>query len=239
MANAIAASGLGFGTLIFPPFVRILVQNYHWRGSLLILGGVTLNMVVAATIFRPVNLHHFSESGRRGKVLDFEMFRQLPFMSLFLNNILVLYGIVAYFVHLPPYAKNIGFDDNESAVFVSITGAATIAIRILCAVLLHKLNAPISIYALSLGFGGTCIMITPFVKSSMGLSVLCALIGLGSGTIGPLLPLITIDLVGIHALSVAFGYVILAGGIGSLLGPPISGEKHLGYGVMWHEACIA
>ncbi len=239
MANAIAASGVGFGTFVIPPFVRLLVQNYQWRGSLLILGGVTLNMIVAAAIFRPVILPHFAESGKGGNLLDFKMLRQLPFMCLFLNNVLALYGIVAYFVHLPPYAKYVGFDDDESAIFVSISGAANVAVRLLCAVLLQKLNAPISVYALSLGFGGLCIMTIPFVKSSAGLSSLCALIGMGYGPCGALLAPIIADLVGIQALSDGYGYIMVADGIGSLLGPPIAGERYLGTVCMYRVAHLS
>lgn len=57
LANGIAISGSAFGSIIFPPFLRYLLQNYGYRGAVLIMGGLTLNVIVGALMYDPVEKH--------------------------------------------------------------------------------------------------------------------------------------------------------------------------------------
>lgn len=47
-------AGSGIGTFIFAPVTELLIQEYSWRGTLIILGGIMLNLVVCGSIFRPL-----------------------------------------------------------------------------------------------------------------------------------------------------------------------------------------
>lgn len=46
LATGLAACGTGIGTFIFPPFTIYLLDRYDWQGTLLILSGFFLNMMV-------------------------------------------------------------------------------------------------------------------------------------------------------------------------------------------------
>ena len=46
--------GSGIGTLIFAPFTRILLDNFGWKGTVLIDSAIMLNCVVCGLLFRPV-----------------------------------------------------------------------------------------------------------------------------------------------------------------------------------------
>ena len=54
LASGIAESGSGLGTIIFAPLVSLLISVYHWRGGLLILGGIVANFIVCGVLFRSV-----------------------------------------------------------------------------------------------------------------------------------------------------------------------------------------
>lgn len=54
LANGIANSGSGFGTFIYAPLSRLLLDEYSWRGGLLILAGIVFNCAVCAALFRPL-----------------------------------------------------------------------------------------------------------------------------------------------------------------------------------------
>lgn len=47
-------AGSGIGTFIFAPVTELLIQEYSWRGTLIIVGGIMLNLVVCGSIFRPL-----------------------------------------------------------------------------------------------------------------------------------------------------------------------------------------
>ncbi|XP_075228296.1 solute carrier family 16 member hermes isoform X2 [Lycorma delicatula] len=57
LANGIAISGSALGSIILPPFLRFLLETYGYRGAVLIMGGLTLNVWVGAMLYEPVEYH--------------------------------------------------------------------------------------------------------------------------------------------------------------------------------------
>uniref|UniRef100_A0A8C8SFJ6 Monocarboxylate transporter 12 n=1 Tax=Pelusios castaneus TaxID=367368 RepID=A0A8C8SFJ6_9SAUR len=56
LAYGIAMSGSGIGTFILAPVVQLLMEQFSWRGALLILGGFVLNLCVCGALMRPITL---------------------------------------------------------------------------------------------------------------------------------------------------------------------------------------
>lgn len=56
LAYGIAMSGSGIGTFILAPAVQLLIEQFSWRGALLILGGFVLNLCVCGALMRPISL---------------------------------------------------------------------------------------------------------------------------------------------------------------------------------------
>lgn len=54
LAYGFALSGSGIGTFILAPAVQLLIENYSWRGALLILGGFVSNLCVCGALMRPL-----------------------------------------------------------------------------------------------------------------------------------------------------------------------------------------
>lgn len=53
-AMGLAVCGSGFGTFVFAPVTELLLQEFGWRGSMLILGGIILNVIACGAVFRPL-----------------------------------------------------------------------------------------------------------------------------------------------------------------------------------------
>ncbi|XP_070172884.1 monocarboxylate transporter 5-like [Littorina saxatilis] len=76
-ATGLAVCGSGFGTFVMAPLTEFLLQEYGWRGAMLILGGVILNVVVCGAVFRPLvgspvpeeedNVENGNEEGEKDK----------------------------------------------------------------------------------------------------------------------------------------------------------------------------
>ena len=53
-ATGIAVAGSGIGTFVFAPMTEYLIQEYTWRGAVVIIGGIMLNIMVCGAVFRPL-----------------------------------------------------------------------------------------------------------------------------------------------------------------------------------------
>lgn len=72
VANGICISGSAFGSILLPPLLRLILETYGYRGACLIMGGVTLNVFVAALFYDPVAKHM-----KREKIED-DTLEELP-----------------------------------------------------------------------------------------------------------------------------------------------------------------
>ncbi|XP_036623583.1 monocarboxylate transporter 5 isoform X2 [Trichosurus vulpecula] len=53
LSTALARSGMGL-TFLLAPLTKILIDEYDWRGTLLIFGGISLNLVPSSMLLRPI-----------------------------------------------------------------------------------------------------------------------------------------------------------------------------------------
>ncbi|NXQ52191.1 MOT5 protein, partial [Anthoscopus minutus] len=53
-SNALARSGMGL-TFLMAPFTQLLIEAYSWQGTLLIFGGIMLNLVPSSMLLWPVS----------------------------------------------------------------------------------------------------------------------------------------------------------------------------------------
>lgn len=68
LATGLAECGAGVGTLIFAPLLQFLISEYGWRGSLLVLSAIMLNIVLCGSLFRPQPLNVSKNIDRRTSV---------------------------------------------------------------------------------------------------------------------------------------------------------------------------
>jgi sugar phosphate permease len=59
LASGISLTGHSIGSFIMPPLLRLLVNQFVWRGALIIHAGIILNVIVVASFYRkPVFEEH-------------------------------------------------------------------------------------------------------------------------------------------------------------------------------------
>ena len=57
IANAFCLSGTAAGSFILPFLIEFLLEAYEFRGTMLILGGCMLHILISAALFRPLAVH--------------------------------------------------------------------------------------------------------------------------------------------------------------------------------------
>ena len=56
LATGIAVCGSGIGTFAFAPLTDALIQEYSWKGTVLIEAAILLNCILCGMVFRPLNV---------------------------------------------------------------------------------------------------------------------------------------------------------------------------------------
>uniref|UniRef100_A0A8C6Q0H1 Si:dkey-246g23.4 n=1 Tax=Nothobranchius furzeri TaxID=105023 RepID=A0A8C6Q0H1_NOTFU len=203
VANALASSGECIFTFVLTPLFQLLIGCFSWRGALLILGGLQLNLCVCGILLRPLKATRDSkpdmsekpETGLRTSVLhyvDYTLITHAPFMVYSMFGVFAALGFFAPSLFLVPYARSKGMEEyRQLAVTVMLLGA----ILLLC----------------------------PLASTFSELVAFSAAHGLVFGATVAVHITVLPEVVGVHRLGSALGFFMLMRSSGGLLGPPIAG----------------
>lgn len=307
LATGVATAGSGLGGIVFPNMVQYLIDEYGWRGSLLLVAGINLNTFVFSALLResplqkkqkakaklsiqlkeikrnesssqfekenlikdlnlselalsiPVTKENTLEkNGTNGmieangvkmssvelqsllsnespnddvnsnsiKSVILALWKNVPFCIFVVNNVLWNFGTVIPLILGPEYFTTIGFSQKESATLISLFSGGSFVGCVLGGVFgnIPKINRVYLFIVVNLGVGIVGLFIPLEVTHSMvGLAIVGIIWGAMFGLLLGLLVVVTADLVGIHYLGDAMGFLMLANGVGCIIGPPIGG----------------
>lgn len=89
-ATGLAVCGSGLGAFIFNPFSKYLIDEFGWRGAILIEAGIILNCVLCGALFRPLEHPKNSkntDNDQKPKVpLDSQLVKDSLELELFVSN---------------------------------------------------------------------------------------------------------------------------------------------------------
>ncbi|KAL5019056.1 hypothetical protein ScPMuIL_004778 [Solemya velum] len=66
-ATGLAVCGTGIGTFLFAPLMEYSINEYGWRGALIIISGIVLNITVCGALYRPLV---FTPEQKRQRALE-------------------------------------------------------------------------------------------------------------------------------------------------------------------------
>ena len=240
VAIGIVVSGLGVGTCIAPPTINGLVNHYGWRGCLLLLGGLCSHLVVCGALFRPLTKRKHKQietSHNKAKYTDIDshyqkewktltklIFSNTSYLLLCLNNVLFTFGLAVVYVHLAAYAMTTGISVTQGAMLFSTVGITNTIGRVMYGVIAYTTSVDhVLLYGIAMVTTGITTMICPIMYSYVGLLCSSGVFGLLSAGFGTLLPQNIILFLSPDLLSIAYGYILVAEAMGTLLGGPVAG----------------
>jgi len=59
VAMGLCQAGIGLGFIAVPYLIESMLRNYGFRGTMLLLGAISLNSIVGALLYQPVEWHSF------------------------------------------------------------------------------------------------------------------------------------------------------------------------------------
>uniref|UniRef100_A0A915PUH3 Major facilitator superfamily (MFS) profile domain-containing protein n=1 Tax=Setaria digitata TaxID=48799 RepID=A0A915PUH3_9BILA len=164
-------------------------------------------------------------------------------ISLLANPVFLLYGVsnlltsIAFnspLVFLPSHAISLGLTHSQSANVVSAFGFMNTIGRILVGLVSDRklpckygkdtARNRLCIYISSLTLCGLLTAAVFLCDSFITLAIYSGLFGLTLSSYVCLTSVLLVDLIGIEKLTNAFGLILLFQGIGTIIGPPISGQ---------------
>ncbi|KAK3599250.1 hypothetical protein CHS0354_012860 [Potamilus streckersoni] len=166
------------------------------------------------------------EPQKKKPFLELSLLKNVRFLSLCIAIALFTMAFNVAFVFLPPLIKERGMTELEAAYIVSIAGAMDAVGRILSGFILDLKNMKkyrLLIYNGIMFVVGTVSLLVPSISTFPGFALICAFYGLLIGAYVSQKSIIIIDILGVDKLTSSFGLLLWFQGVGTLIGPPISG----------------
>ncbi|XP_058498640.1 monocarboxylate transporter 1-like [Solea solea] len=255
IANGIAMAGSPVFLSTLAPLNSWLYDEFGWRGSFLILGGLLLNCCVAGSLMRPLGpkpqpAKPDAEVGETKAVdavqpqqkktvlqtinsfIDLTLFKHRGFLLYLLGNVIMFFGLFAPLVFLSNFAKSKDISKDKAAFLLSILAFVDMFARPSMGLLANtKWVRPRIQYffAAAVLYNGVCHVMAPVTTDYTGFVVYAIFFGFAFGWLSSVLFETLMDLVGAQRFSSAVGLVTIVECAPVLLGPPLTGAFYNDY----------
>ncbi|XP_062369932.1 monocarboxylate transporter 13-like [Cinclus cinclus] len=246
LANAIASAGECAFAFMFGPFFQWLISQYGWKGALLIIGGIQLNICVCGVLMRPLEsscplkARHYetgtppgNSASRRDKEDKFPIMHKTFNWMLVRRPEFVLYAIfgilaaMSFFVpplFLVPLSYSLGIDESWTSSLLSILAMVDFGGRLLSGwyANLHVTKS-IHLLVMTITLMSTSLMLLPLANNYLSLAIFTGFYGFFFGTTVAIHITVLADVVGMPEFDSALGLFMLIRSTGGFVGPPLAG----------------
>lgn len=250
LANGIAMAGSPVFLSTLAPLNSWLYDEFGWRGSFLILGGLLLNCCVAGALMRPLKpnaplpipdmeadkvkaVEAVQPQPKKtvlqtiNSFIDLTLFKHRGFLLYLFGNVIMFFGLFAPLVFLSNYAKSKGISKEKAAFLLSVLAFVDMFARPSMGMLANtKWVRPRIQYffAAAVLYNGVCHMFAPLSVDYTGFVIYAIFFGFAFGWLSSVLFETLMDLVGAQRFSSAVGLVTIVECGPVLLGPPLTGS---------------
>ncbi|XP_050388362.1 monocarboxylate transporter 4 [Patella vulgata] len=232
MALSCLLLGGGIGSFVFPNVNAVLLENYGWRGTFLILVGVMLNTLPVGLLIRSLLSTNATTTGSiKKRCLDSPFFQSHISLwrdPLFVTSIVCLIlrsvpiGLVTFFMlDIAEYKQ---FDLSTGSLFLSVVGFGNLSGRFLALLTRPIMKvSPVKEYALYIMFSGLAIFALAVADSYVFILAACVWFGLAYGMIASTAATTVFFIAGEEHYPSALGIFNTGMGIGFGIAGPIGG----------------
>ncbi|PVD19089.1 hypothetical protein C0Q70_21648 [Pomacea canaliculata] len=221
-ALSVVVAGIGAGIITFPILIRYLLDYFAWRGTMLILSGIALNLCVCGATMRP---RPHDKELRLLPLLSCHPMRHPLFHGMCIANLFWSFGSTVIYMYLPAYALSQGTSFETTTLLVSCVGMASFISRLIFAFMGHNstLDEVTSVLC-SVGLGvvitGICPLLFEHYPGQIGYTLL---FGFYSGFWTTFLSQVSRELIGPEYIALGNGYLSFMVALGSLTAGPAAG----------------
>ncbi len=233
-ASGLAVAGIGVGTLVGAPLAHELIATLGWRHTYLVLAAlVATGAIVAGLLVRRGPEHYglapdgdaappAATGGVASGLALGEALRSQPFWAIYTGALFMSFGLFVPFVHLTPYARDIGLGEGFGVLLIMLLGVGSTAGRFLFASFTGWLGRRLSFAMMYIGAGAMLVMWSQST-SAPALIVFALVFGAFYGGFVAIAPSLAADYFGGRALGSIIGALYTGVAFGALLGAPAAG----------------
>ena len=234
LASGLAVSGIGVGTLVMPPLASWLIATFGWREAYVVLGllaaivGGGLALLIDGEPARrgigpdgdPVRLETLP--GRPAGASVLEAVRSRRFVGLYAACLICSFGLFVPFVHLAPYALDLGVAPASAVLLLGVIGIGSTAGRFLLGGLADRLGRRPALLVMFVGMA-LALLVWAFATGWWTLAVFAFAYGAFYGGFVAVLPALVMDYFGGRNVSAIIGVLYTSVAFGTLIGPSAAG----------------
>jgi MFS family permease len=236
-ASGFAVAGIGVGTFLGPLLASAIMEFAGWRTAWLAIGiGVAILGVFSAQflIDAPERVGQRPDGdaapaeGPAGPPPGWTLKPALttrPFVLLYLGIAAISVPLFVPFVHIVPFARDLGISQGTAVLLASLVGVGSIAGRFGLGTVADRLGRRATMLATFLGL--TLMLAFWLLAANVWLLAIFALVyGACYGGFVALVPAVTIDYLGPRNAGAIIGALYTCVAPGTLLGPPLAGYAY-------------
>jgi len=228
------SSGMGLGSIIFPPIAQRLISIYQWRFSFIIFAIIVITVVLIATQFlkwdpRKIGLKPYGESETENK--DYKLtglslpqsIRTQQFWLIGGMYFIYVFCQTTVLVHIYVHALGMNVSSASAASIVSIYGVFQILGMNVSGYMADKYGSKtiflVSFILMTISF----IWLLMLAKDALTFDVFAAIMGFTGGSIQILFAPIIAEIFGLKSQGVILGAVSFMASFGAAAGSVIAG----------------
>ncbi len=233
-ASGLAVSGIGLGTLVMPPLAAWLIHLIGWRDAYITLG-LTAALLGIAMSWLLVNdprdkglgpdddpLTAAAASGARSGAKVGEAVRSRQFIGLYAASLACAFGVFVPFVHLVPYALDLGIAPTSAVLLLGMIGVGSTAGRFFLGGLADRMGRHASLVAMHAGIA-LSLIIWAVAGGFWTLALFAFLFGVFYGGWVAIIPSVATDYFGGRHIGGILGVLYTSVAFGTLIGPSAAG----------------
>lgn len=226
LAMGLALTGVGISSFAFAPLFQWLINNYAWRGALLLVSALSLHLMACGALLRPLSLTEDTAVGGPGAQIT-SLLHHGPFLRYTVALTLINTGYFIPYVHLVAHLQDLGWDPLPAAFLLSVAAISDLVGRVASGWLGDAVPGPVArLLMLWTTLTGVSLALFPVAQASTTLVVLAVAYGFTSGALTPVAFSVLPELVGTGRIYCGLGLVQMIESIGGLLGAPLSGKRN-------------
>lgn len=241
IAVGITSAGGGVGAIVLAPFAAYLISSFDWRTAFIVMGLVSgIGMIAAALVLvkEPRDIGHLpygmksepveKDPARGESSLDSpglslgQAWKIQPFWFLGLAWLFLSLGLHMVFIHVVPYAVDMGIAPMDAAFILSLLGLTNIAGRLVAGKLADVMGTKVIGVFCALIQCGALFWLMGSTRLWM-LYAFAVAYGFLWGSASTVTTIMTADIFGTRSLGAIMG--IMSGGwaAGAAIGPAVGG----------------
>ena len=252
MALGIVTAGAGLGGAIFPPLAQWLISSYGWRQPFFLLGLIVFIVIPLAQLLKQspekTRVKGYEENGTIPHKQSVASTSGFSFKQAIKANrfwvfapihVCFLFSMQVIFVHIVPYAVDIGTLPMAAASILSIIAGSSVIGNLSMGFISDKIGGKIA-FSACLAVATLSLIWLLFARETWMFYLFAVVFGLASGGTSPLVTVVAVELFGLKSLGVILGGVMLIATIGGSLGAPLAGiifDKTESYGLAF-SICV-